>query len=362
VRHGFAFLEAQAVKIFVAGGAGFIGRYFHALLTEAGHDIVIYDLVKPKFDVGRARFVQGDVRDARALRAALQGREAILNLAAAHHDFGIAEPTYYDVNENGSRILCDAADALGIRDICFYSSVAVFGDAPEPRREDSPTAPNSPYGGSKLAGEKVYREWTSRGDGRQCLVIRPTVTFGPHNFANMYSLIRQIYSGKYMPVGNGSNIKSLSYVENIVACTMFLWAKKDRGPFEIFQYIDKPDLTSHEIAAQIYESLGRKVPSMHLPLGVACALALPFDLIIKLTGKNLPVSSARIKKLFATQTKFEADRVQASGFKAPYTLRQGLDKMVKWYLAEGRHKKAVWNLPPARVETHEPAQSNVAAA
>jgi len=350
------------VKILVAGGAGFIGRYFHDLLTQAGHDVVIFDLVKPEFDIGRTRYIQGDIRDAAALRSALQGRDTILNLAAAHHDFGIAEATYYDVNENGSRVLCDAADAAGIREICFYSSVAVFGDAPEPRREDSPTAPNSPYGGSKLAGEKVYKSWTERGEGRRCLVIRPTVTFGPHNFANMYSLIRQIHSGKYLPVGAGSNIKSLSYVENIVACTLYLWAKQDRAAYETFQYIDKPDLTSHEIASQIYESLGRKVPSVHLPLGLACACAFPFDLIIKLTGKNLPVSSARIKKLFATQTKFEADRVQASGFKPQYTLRQGIDKMVKWYMAEGRHKKAVWHLPPARVETHAQPQANVAAA
>lgn len=339
------------MRYLITGGSGFIGRYFHEMLSARGHDLVILDLVRPEWDIGAARFVHGDVRDPHAVERAVRDAQRVLHLAAAHHDFGISEKTYYDVNERGSRVLCDAMDTHGIRDACFYSSVAVFGDAPEPHTESAPTKPNSPYGGSKLAGERVFESWTKKGEGRRCLVIRPTVTFGPRNFANMYSLIRQIAGGKFVQVGDGSNIKSLSYVENIVECTAHVWDVPDRPAFDIVQYIDKPDLTSRQIAAQIYTSLGKRVPGFRVPLWAACLAALPFDVVIKLTGRNLPVSSARIKKLFATQTKFEAEKVALYGFKARHTVGEGIDRMVKWYVAEGRNQQAVWHQPPEHVVT-----------
>ncbi|MFN9977367.1 MAG: NAD-dependent epimerase/dehydratase family protein, partial [Phycisphaerae bacterium] len=204
----------------------------------------------------------------------------------------------------------------------------------------------------------------NKGDGRRALVIRPTVTFGPRNYANMYSLIRQIKSGKFVLVGDGSNIKSLSYVENIVDATIFLWTKEGRKNWDVFHFVDKPDLQSRQISEQVYVSLGKALPKFHIPLSVACLLALPFDIVIKLTGKNLPVSSARIKKLFAMQTKFEAQKILDAGFRPKIPLAGpdgGIDRMVKWYLAEGQHKKAVWHLPPPEVQRFGNADAGAAA-
>ena len=339
------------MNICVTGGSGFIGSYFAQTLTQAGHSLTILDLIDPPRDCPKHRHVRGDIRDPQAVREAMRGCDRLLHLAAAHHDFGIAHDTFYSVNEEGARVLCAAMDELGVRDASFYSTVAVYGDAPPPHREDSPTKPASPYGGSKLAGERVFDAWTQQGDGRRCIVIRPTVTFGPRNFANMYSLIRQIHRKHFVQVGPGSNIKSLSYVENIVAFTHYLWdtaaANPGRPAFDVYNFIDKPDLTSRQIAETIYEALGRKAPRITFPLWVALAGALPFDAVIKTTGKNLPISGARIRKLFNAQTKFEADRVAESGFTPPVPLREGIARMVRWYVDEGREQSAEWHLPPA---------------
>lgn len=337
------------MNVLITGGSGFIGRYFVESLLGAGDTVTILDLVRPEWPKGAAKFVPGDIRDAALVRRTVPGHDAVLHLAAAHHDFGIERDTFFAVNEGAARILCDAADAAGVKNICFYSSVAVYGDTPEPRFEDSPKAPNNPYGQSKLAGEKVFQEWAGKGGSRRCLVIRPTVTFGPRNFANMYTLIRQIHSARFLQVGAGTNLKSLSYVENIVDATMFLWRKPTAAAFDVYNYIDKPDLESRQTVAAIYESLGKKPPRISLPLGLALAAALPFDAVIKVTGKNLPISSARIKKLASTQTRFESDKVFQAGYKPRVTLREGIDRMVKWYLAEGRGIKPVWHLPPAQV-------------
>jgi nucleoside-diphosphate-sugar epimerase len=337
------------VNILVTGGAGFIGSYFVPLLQRAGHRVTILDLVRPDFDCASARVVVGDIRDERAVDSAIQGCDRVLHLAAAHHDFGISEKTYYDVNENGARILCDRMDAVGITDCCFYSSVAVFGSAPTPRDEQQEPRPSSPYGASKLAAEHVFRRWTERGGDRRCLVIRPTITFGVNNFANMYSLIRQLASRPFVQIGDGGNIKSLSYVENIVDATMFLWDRPGRPAFDLYNYVDKPDLTSRQICETILGALGRRPAKWHVPLWAACLAALPFDLIIRLTGRNLPISSARIRKLFATETRFEADKVRRAGFVARVPLREGIEKMVRWYLDEGKNRTPFWRTPPEQI-------------
>lgn len=340
------------MKILITGGSGFIASYFHRDLSALGHELVNLDLIEPSGAQAQMAYVKGDIRDPKALDRAMEGAELVVNLAAAHHDFGIEHDTYYSVNEHGSKQVCAAMDRAGIKDAIFYSTVAVYGDAPAPHHEEAPTAPNSPYGGSKLKGEGVFERWVGQGDGRRALIIRPTVTFGPHNFANMYSLIRQIDSGKYFRFGAGTNFKSLSYVENIVHATQFLRGMLEQKPnraigdFEVFNYIDKPDLTSTQISNTVSACLGKK-PAPAMPYALGMLLGLPFDVVIKLTGKNLPISTARVKKMFKSETKFEADKLLEAGYVPKVPLKEGIDRMVQWYMNEGKLENAQWHQPPA---------------
>lgn len=339
------------MRTLITGGSGFVGSYFYEALHEAGDELVILDLVKPGANrFLMADFIEGDVRDAATVRRAMQGCDRVLHLAAAHHDFGITDDTYFSVNEGGTRVVTEAMADLGVKDLCFYSSAAVYGSAPEPRHEGITPEPISAYGASKLAGERVVREWANGDESRRSLVIRPTVIFGPRNYANMYSLIRQIHKGRFLQVGAGKNIKSLAFIDNIVGATQFLWGKSDPASnFEVYNYADTPHLNSAEISAAVYDALGRHRPSFRVPMSAALLAALPFDLAIKLTGKNLPVSSARIRKLAGVQTRFEAEKVIAAGYRARYTVQAGIARMTDWYLEEGRTEAPIWHTPPASV-------------
>ncbi len=341
-------MSSSKKRIVITGGSGFIGAYFCRALKNRGDEVVILDIIEPTDKSPHDTFVQGDVRDEDAVREAFTGCDEVIHLAAAHHDFGIEEGTYFDVNEGALNVMTKVMDELGIQTITFYSTVAVYGSAPPPLTEESTPEPESFYGKSKLAGEEVLRKWSATGDGKHCLVIRPTVTYGPDNFANMYSLLRQIDHGKFFFASGSTNIKSLSYIENIVDATLFLLEKK-AYTFEIFNYIDKPDLTSVEIAEACYESLGKKIPKRRLPLWMLLLGAKPFDVVIKLTGKNLPVSTARVKKLFVDQTKFEAQKVIDAGFVAEASVRDGIDRSAKWYLKSGKNESADWHQPPSEI-------------
>ena len=339
-------------RVVVLGGSGFIGSHVIPALVELGAHVVSYDLYPPEHPLPDAvEDVRGDIRDREALEAALAGADAVLNLAAAHHDFGLTPATFLSVNVEGARTVTAAMAAAGVENLCFYSSVAVYGDV-GPRPDETTTPhPVNDYGRTKLAAEGVYRAWQAAGEGRRLLVIRPAVVFGPRNYANVYRMIHQVARRRFFPVGPGANRKSMIYVANIVAAILHLWTQPPLREDEVYNCVDQPDLTSAQILTEVYRGLGRRRPRWHVPLRPAMIAAAPFDLLARLTGRNLPITSDRIRKLSADETSFASDRLRATGYEQPVTLQEGLAEMVRWYLQEGRLHTPVEHLPPERPRT-----------
>ena len=314
----------------ITGGSGFIGTHFHNYIPN--NELINLDINEPAFNQ-QSIFVKGDIRKESDVRKAIEGRniKSIISLAAKHHDFGIGHDEYFDTNEDGTRILCQVAGEFNISEIIFYSSVAVYGIRDDVSHEEMTPKPDSPYGASKLAGEKVLEEWAKQDPKRKVLIIRPTLVFGSNNRANMFNLIRQIDSGFYFHLGKADNIKSLAYVENLVSCTLYLKDKMRPG-FSIYNYADEPQLTTREIATTIADYLGKKI-RLKLPKSIGIMLGLPFDAFINITGKNLPISSSRIKKL-STSTHHSAKKVFSLGFKPKFSVKDGLKIMVDWYQSQ----------------------------
>ena len=150
-----------------------------------------------------------------------------------------------------------------------------------------------------------------------------------------------------MPIGPGTNLKSMAYVENLIDATLYVWERTDLPAFDVYNYVDLPDLTSREICDAIADALGKRPPSLHLPLGLALMLAAPFDAVIRLTGRNLPISSARVRKLAVHQTKLDAEKIRAAGFVASIPLREGIRRMAEWVATEGRRKNGEIPLTPS---------------
>jgi GlcNAc-P-P-Und epimerase len=312
-------------KILVTGGSGFIGYHLH---NDLAHDRIInLDLEEPDFDY-RSTFIRGDVRDAAIVKNAIKGCDAIWNMAAAHKDFGISRDEYFSINEQGMRILTEAATVENIKKFVFFSSVAVYGDSNEPRTEGSPTHPSNDYGASKLAAEKVLEAWAAEDSSREVLIVRPVVVYGERNYGNLYRLMKQIGKGQYVNIGAGTNIKSIAYVKNLVEAVLYLLDHMKSG-VSIYNYADEPQLTSRLIGETIATALGKSKP-MSLPYWLVYLLALPFDLIKKITGKDLLVSSNRVQKL-TMSTHFKAEKIRETGFKPVFSNIEGLQNMAKWF-------------------------------
>ena len=311
------------MNVCIIGGSGFIGSRLAEKLIENKHDVIIYDKNQSLFYPDKT--IIGDVRDRNALIQALNNCDIIYNLAAEHRDDVTPTSLYYDVNVGGADNIVYAAEKNNISRIVFTSSVAVYGlNKPDPD-EKSPTEPFNHYGKSKLAAEKVFTDWTRQDERRSLTVVRPVVVFGEGNRGNVYNLIKQIESNKFMMVGLGDNRKSMAYVGNVVE---FLTRSMDFGPGSyLFNFANKPDLTVRELVDFVRAELGMTSKLSKLPYPVGLAGGLAFDLLSRLTGKKYPVSSIRIRK-FCANTTVSTRALEECGFSSPYTLQEGLRRMI----------------------------------
>jgi GlcNAc-P-P-Und epimerase len=328
------------MNLLITGASGFIGSHFHEVISN--NEIINLDLNEPKFK-NSAHFVKGDIRNEDTVTEVLSNYpcEVIFNLAAEHKDFGVAYEDYFKTNEYGTKVLCDAATKFGIKKFVFYSSVAIYGANTTPSIETTEPNPVSPYGASKLAGEKVLYQWAAEDPERSVLIIRPAVVYGERNIANMFRLIEQIKAGRYFHIGEGKNIKSIVYVRNLVQATLWLMERMKSG-VQIYNYADTSQLSSRDIASTITHSLGKKEP-VTLPYWMVYAMGIPFDIAIKLTGKDLPISTNRVKK-FCTETYHKADKIRSAGFVPQYTNEQGLENMVKWLNSDNFKEEALFDV------------------
>jgi GlcNAc-P-P-Und epimerase len=168
----------------------------------------------------------------------------------------------------------------------------------------------------------------------------------------MYSLIRQIDSGKFLRVGKMANIKSLAFVDNIVSTSINLWITKNHPQqgIDFFNYVDVPDLCSRLIVENVYRELNRKKPVFSLPLWLARLLVFPVDLLIKITGKNLPISSARINKLAVANTQIDASKIHKIADPPATSVPDGIQQMVSWYQTEGKTCSVPNRRPPSNFQ------------
>lgn len=317
------------MKITFIGGSGFVGTRLIELLKEDSTNyakIRNIDLLQSHFHPEVTEI--GDVRDQACMNEKLQDTDCVVLLAAQHRDDVHPTSLYYETNVGGMEKTLKAMEKNGVKRIVFYSSVAVYGLNKKNPNEEHPADPFNHYGKSKWQAEVVLQEWYKTHLDWNINIIRPTVIFGERNRGNVYNLLKQIASGKFLMVGNGKNKKSMAYVGNIVAFTKFLIENKTTG-YNVYNYIDKPDFNMNELVGHVSKVLNKHIPTTHFPYWLGMLGGYGFDLLAKITGKKLTVSSVRVKKFCAT-TEFDATKVKETGFKAPYTLGEGLARTLEF--------------------------------
>lgn len=322
------------MKIAIIGGSGFVGSRLIEELQKSDNK-TLKNIDKQPSPFFNNITTIANVLDKQAMINELKDHDVVVLLAAEHRDDVTPKNLYHDVNVQGMKNVLEAMDANNIKRIVFTSSVAVYGLNKINPNEEHPVDPFNEYGITKWQAEEVLQEWFKNDNSKNINILRPTVIFGESNRGNVYNLLKQISSGKFMMIGSGNNKKSMAYVGNIVSFINFLIDNKSNG-YNVFNYIDKPDFTMNELVSHISKVLNRKLPATKVPFAVGMLGGFVFDLMAKISGRKLSISSVRVKKFCAT-TQFDAGKVSNEGFEPPFTLGEGLERTLTYEFVEKRN-------------------------
>jgi len=315
------------MKVAIIGSDGFVGTRLKERFQNQGIQYQGFDIVGDESNSSEYL----DVENANTFKK-INKYSAIINLAAVHRDDVYPVSRYDDVNIQGATNVCDAARLYGINQIIFTSSVAIYGFAPP--NTDETGKPNyfNNYGRTKYMAEKVYKDWQAEAPNeRTLIIIRPTVIFGEGNRGNVYNLLKQIASKKFVMFGNGRNKKSMAYVENVVA--FIEHTLNITEGLHVYNYIDKPDYDMNRLISFSRNFLMKKNNvGFRLPAFLGILIGYGFDLISKIFKISLPISSIRVRKFMGT-TLFSSN-ANNLGFHPPVSLEEGLRKTLRYEFVE----------------------------
>jgi dTDP-glucose 4,6-dehydratase len=219
------------MKILVTGGAGFIGSNFIRYLLGAGkrYEIVNYDKLTYAGNLenlaqvakdSHYTFVQGDICDAPAVEAAMQGCEAVVHFAAESHvDRSIYEPSpAIQTNITGTFVLLKISRKLGVARFVHISTDEVYGDIPvdEFADENYPLRPGNPYSASKASADLLVRSYVHT-YGFPAVITRSSNNYGPYQFLEKFLplMITNALYDRVLPIyGDGRQQRNWVHVED----------------------------------------------------------------------------------------------------------------------------------------------------
>ena len=217
------------MRLFVTGGAGFIGSNHVRYVLAGGEDeVTVFDALTYAGNLANLdgldahpgyRFVRGDICDREAVEQAMRGHDVVLHFAAESHvDRSIASADeFVRTNCLGTNVICDAARRLEVERVVHVSTDEVYGSVPEgASREEDVLDPRSPYSASKAGSDLIARSYFHT-FGLPVLVTRSSNNFGPYQYPEKLIplFVTNLLDGLPVPLyGDGMNVRDWCYVDD----------------------------------------------------------------------------------------------------------------------------------------------------
>lgn len=313
----------------ITGGAGFIGSELVRQLAENGSRILVIDNLangtRENLDDVLSASVElyvEDIRDVARMDALMKGVDLVYHLACLGVRHSIHSPhENHDVNASATLGLLDLARKHGVDRFVYVSSSEVYGTALwVPMTEQHPTFPMTIYGAGKLAGECYARAYHHTYDF-PTVVVRPFNSFGPrcHHEGDSGEVIpkfmlRCLAGDPMMIFGDGSQTRDFTFVED-TARGILLSGFSETAVGHTINLGQGKEITITELAAEVRAVVGRG------KAGVVHKDPRPGD----------------VMRLYADSTLAES----LLGFSPSVSLREGLERLMKWYGDSGRSPEAM---------------------
>lgn len=257
------------MKLFITGGAGFIGsNYVRHVLANSDDEVTVFDALtyagnlSSLADVAedpRYSFVQGDICDREAVAAAMAGHDMVVHFAAESHvDRSIVDPdTFVRTNCLGTNVMCDVARNIGVERFLHISTDEVYGSIEEGSFiETDRLGPRSPYSSSKAGSDLIALSYQET-YGLPVIVTRSSNNFGPFQFPEKVIplFVTNLLDSKKVPLyGDGLNIRDWIHVLDNCAGVDTVLRKGTIG--EIYNIGGGNETTNRELTSMVLSNMG----------------------------------------------------------------------------------------------------------
>lgn len=257
------------MKLFITGGAGFIGsNYVRHVLANSDDKVTVFDALTyagnlsslaDVADDPRYSFVQGDICVREAVSAAMAGHDMVVHFAAESHvDRSIVDPdTFVRTNCLGTNVMCDVARHVGVERFLHISTDEVYGSIEEGSFiETDRLGPRSPYSSSKAGSDLIALSYQETYD-LPVIVTRSSNNFGPFQFPEKVIPLfaTNLLDGKKVPLyGDGLNVRDWIHVLDNCAGVDTVLRSGTIG--EIYNIGGGNETTNRELTSMVLSNMG----------------------------------------------------------------------------------------------------------
>jgi UDP-glucose 4-epimerase len=264
------------MRTLVTGGAGFIGSNLVRLLLESGHSVRVLDNLSSGYkenlsDFAEVDFREGDVRDGDAVVGAVDGVEVVFHLAASVGNKRSIEHPLEDaeINVLGTIRVLEGCRWAGVRKIVYSSSAGIFGELKTlPIQEHHPVEPDSPYGASKLCGEKMCLAYDKL-YGMEVACLRYFNVYGANQRYDEYGNVIPIFAERLLQgvpmiiFGDGEQTRDFVNVRDVAGAN--LQVASTIGAVGAFNIASGSRITINQLAEKLARAAGVEMQVVYGP-------------------------------------------------------------------------------------------------
>tara|TARA_R110002072_G_scaffold1989_2_gene16409 strand:- start:125608 stop:126543 length:936 start_codon:yes stop_codon:yes gene_type:complete len=263
------------MKCLVTGGAGFIGSNLVKLLLENNHEVTVLDNLSTGYKEnlapfeGKIEFIEGDIRNISDIEKAIEGKDSVFHLAASVGNKKSIDEPLFDANCNilGVINVLESMRKYKVGNIVFSSSAGIFGEPQyQPVDEVHPCEPDSPYGSTKLGGEKLILSYMKMYDIR-AVCLRYFNVYGVNQRFDAYGNVIPIFvsralAGKDLTIfGDGEQTRDFICVSDIALANLKAAEMENvRGTFNLGT---GHSITINKLAESIKEIVNPDIKIIH---------------------------------------------------------------------------------------------------
>jgi dihydroflavonol-4-reductase len=329
------------MRLLVTGGTGFIGSHLAAEGRRRGAEVVVLGLTDRPEEQANVQLLSkmgvevlpGSITDTELCRRAVQGVTHIFHLAVAMREGGKSDEFFESINLEGTRRLLEAASVQRVERFVYCSTIGIYGHrAPGITREDSPLAPGNVYERTKVAAERVVREFVEQ-CGLPATVLRPADVYGPRD-QRLLKLFKGVSRGRFPLFGSGSGRRHMVYVDDVVSA-FFQACERSEALGEGLIVAGPSVCTLRDLLDEITRATGSKRYGVRLPLAPMLGVAGIVEDVCAKLNLDPPIYRRRMD-FFSSDSAFDISRARRVLHWEPRVdVREGIQRTLADYRASG---------------------------